>query len=91
MLLVVNVLVWKQVFNRAILVMFFSKAYQYDSIDEKICKNLKYFFVKFAQIDLQKCITWPKISRKGRQEWEKARVESSLCLRKLNTPMKTRY
>jgi hypothetical protein len=38
----------------------FSKACQYDSADEKICKNLKYVFVKSTQIDLQKCITWPK-------------------------------
>jgi hypothetical protein len=35
----------------------FSKACQYDSTDEKICKNFKYVYVKSAQIDLQKCIT----------------------------------
>jgi hypothetical protein len=29
-------------------------------------------FVKFAQLDLYKCITWPKKLRKGKQEWNKA-------------------
>ncbi len=36
------------------------------------------------------CVTWPKKSRKGRQEWEKACVNSGLPTQKLNTPMKTR-
>ncbi len=35
----------------------FSKACQYAIIDDKICKNLKYVSIKFAQTDLQKCIT----------------------------------
>jgi hypothetical protein len=47
-------------------------------------------FVKVAQRDLRKCITWPKNLGKGRQEWEKACTNSSLPPRKLNTPMKTR-
>jgi hypothetical protein len=28
--------------------------------------DLKYVSIKFAQVDLQKCIIWPKKSRKGR-------------------------
>jgi len=25
-----------------------------------VCRNLKYVSIKFAQVDLQKCINWPK-------------------------------
>jgi hypothetical protein len=50
----------------------FSKACQYALIDEIFCKGLKYVFVKTAQSNLQKCITWLKKSGKGRQEWNKA-------------------
>jgi len=46
----------------------FFKACQYALIDEKICKGLKYVFVKTTQFDLQKCIIWSKKSGKGRQE-----------------------
>jgi hypothetical protein len=46
--------------------------------------------IKSIQRDLQKCITWPKKFRKGRQEWEKAYVNSCLPPQKLNIPMKTR-
>jgi hypothetical protein len=38
----------------------FSKAYQYGTTNEKVCRNLKYISIKFAQVDIQKCITWPK-------------------------------
>jgi hypothetical protein len=51
----------------------------------------QFFFVKFAHINLWKCVTWPKISGKGKQKWEKACVETSLHPKKLNTPVKTRY
>ncbi len=50
----------------------FSKACQYGTKEEKICKNLEYVFIKFAQANLQKCLTWPKKFGKGRQEWNKA-------------------
>jgi len=33
---------------------------------DKVCKDLKYISIKFAQIDLQKCIIWLKKSRKGK-------------------------
>ncbi len=52
----------------------FSKACQYATIEEKICKNLRYVLIKSAQRNLQKKMTWPKKSRKGKQEWEKACV-----------------
>jgi hypothetical protein len=39
--------------------------------------------------DLQKCIVWPKKSRKGRQEWNKACLNLGLPPRKLNTLVKT--
>jgi hypothetical protein len=70
--------------------MFFSKACQYAIIDEKLCKNLKYVNMKVTQTNLQKCITWPKKSKKGKQEWSKACVNSKIHPRKLNTPMTTR-
>jgi hypothetical protein len=47
-------------------------------------------YIKVAQGDLQKCITWLKNSRKGKQEWEKACVNSSSPLKKLNTLVKKR-
>jgi hypothetical protein len=44
----------------------FSKACQYGIVKEKVCKDLKYVYIKFAQGDLQKCITWLNKSKKGR-------------------------
>jgi hypothetical protein len=62
----------------------FSKACQYVITDKNICNNLKFVLIKFAQSDLQKCITWPKFFGKGRQEWNKACSKSNLPPRKLN-------
>jgi hypothetical protein len=61
----------------------------YATTYEKVYKGLRYVFIKAAQGDLQKCITWPNKLGKGRQEWEKACTNSSLSPRKLNTSMKT--
>ncbi len=55
-----------------------------------MCKDLKYVFIMSAQADLQKCITWPKKSRKGRHEWNKACVEIGIHQRKLNIVLKIR-
>ncbi len=33
----------------------FSKAFQYVSIDEKVCINFIFVSIKFAQLDLQTC------------------------------------
>jgi hypothetical protein len=63
----------------------FSKACQYGIVEKKVCKDLKCVFVKSTQADLQKCITWPKKSRKGMQEWNKACVKTSIRPKKLNT------
>jgi hypothetical protein len=68
----------------------FSKACQYGTVKEKVCKNLKYISIKSVQTDLQKCITWLKKSGKGRHEWNKACVETCIHPKKLNTPMKTK-
>jgi hypothetical protein len=67
----------------------FSKSCQYGTTKEKNCKNLKYVFIKFAQIDLQKCITWPKKSWKGKHEWNEACLEIGIQTKKLNTLIKT--
>jgi hypothetical protein len=63
----------------------FSKACQYGTVKENVCKNLKYISIKPIQTDLQKCITWLKKSGKGRQEWNKACVETGIHPKKLNT------
>jgi hypothetical protein len=68
----------------------FSKTYKYVSTNEKVCKCLKYVYVKTTQLNLQKCITWLKKSRKSRQEWNMAYAYSNLFQRKLNVPIKTR-
>jgi hypothetical protein len=47
----------------------FFKACQYEIVEEKVSKGLKYVSIKFGQVDLQKCITQPKNSRKGKHEW----------------------
>jgi hypothetical protein len=57
----------------------FSNAYQHATADERVYKGFKYVSIKSVQIDLQKCITWPKKSIKGRQEWMKAFVNVDLC------------
>jgi hypothetical protein len=44
----------------------FSKACQYRTTKEKVCKNLKHIYIKSTQSYLQKCITWPKTFGKGR-------------------------
>ncbi len=60
-------------------------------VEEKVCKDSKYVCVKCVQVDLQKCISWHKKSGKGKQEWNKAYVETGICPRKLNTLMKTKF
>jgi hypothetical protein len=44
----------------------FSKACQYGTIEETVCKDLKHVSVKSTQANLQKCIIWPKKFRKGK-------------------------
>ncbi len=38
----------------------FYKACQYAITNEKVCKNLSFISIKYAQSNLQKCVTWPK-------------------------------
>ncbi len=59
----------------------FSTACQYATIEEKVCKDLQYMLIKFAQRDLQKCITLSKKFGNDRQEWEKACVNSGFPLK----------
>jgi hypothetical protein len=68
----------------------FSKTCQYAIIEKKICKNLKFIFVKSTEFDIQKCVTWPRKSGKGRQEWSNACTDMEFQPRKLNTLVKTR-
>ncbi len=44
-----------------------------------------------SQAALHKTIAWTKKSRKRRQEWERACMDSGLWPRKLKTPIKTRF
>jgi len=64
---------------------------QYSTNDDKVSMGLKQVSVKDAQTCLQKTITWTKKFGKGKQEWEKAYVESGLLLHKLKSPIKTRF
>ncbi len=69
----------------------FSKACQYGTIKKKVYENLKHISIKSTQFDLQKCMTWLKKYGKGRHEWNKVCIDFGIRLRKLNTPIKTRY
>jgi len=84
-----NLLVQKRTFKALALNMFFQKQVNMALQRKKVCKDLKYVFIKSTQVDLQKCIIWLLKSGKARQEWNKACVETGICLRKLNNPMKT--
>jgi hypothetical protein len=68
----------------------FSKACQYGTAKEKVCKNFKYVSIKFAQVYLQKCITWLKKSMKGIHEWNKSCIEIGILPKFFNTLVKTR-
>jgi hypothetical protein len=52
---------------------------------------MKYVFIKYACVCLQKYITWLKKSGKGRREWNKAFVKTRIQPIKLNILMKTKY
>jgi hypothetical protein len=73
-----------------ILGMFFSKVCQYVTTDEKMCKSLKYVFVKAIQTNLQKNIAWHKKFGRGRQEWTKTCFDFGIHRRKLNILVKIR-
>ncbi len=77
-------------FHGSYFVHAFFEACKYASIDEKVYKGLKYVFVKFAQYDQHKCITWSKKSRKGRQEWNNTCANSNIYPRKPNSLVKTK-
>ncbi len=68
----------------------FSKACQYGTAWEKVCRDLKYVSIKFVQAYIQKCITWPKKSGKERLLWNKACVKTIIHPKNLNTLVKTR-
>jgi hypothetical protein len=68
-----------------------SKVCQHATTDEKVCTSMKKVSVKVAQAKLQSTITWTKKSGLGRQEWAKACIEAGLPVKKLRTPMKTRF
>ncbi|KAJ7552447.1 hypothetical protein O6H91_06G055400 [Diphasiastrum complanatum] len=69
-----------------------SKCCQYATNDAKVCAGMKSMIsLKEAQSSLQQTITWTKKSRKGRQEWTKACIDSGLRPQKLKTPIKTRF
>jgi hypothetical protein len=44
----------------------FSKVCQYATTNDKVYKNFKYVSINYTQVDLKKCITWPKKFGKGR-------------------------
>jgi hypothetical protein len=46
----------------------FSKACQYATTDNKVCRNLKFVSIKSTQVNFQKSITWLKKLGKGHQK-----------------------
>jgi hypothetical protein len=58
----------------------FSKACQYYKTNGKVCRNMKYVFIEYAQANLQKCIIWPKIFGKGKTWVDKTCVEVEIHL-----------
>jgi hypothetical protein len=63
-----DVLELEESFNGTCFGCAISKTCQYATPKEKVCKNLKFVSIKSTEFDFKKCITWPKKSRKGRQE-----------------------
>jgi hypothetical protein len=57
----------------------------------KVCKNIKFISIKSAQSNLYQCITKLKKSKKSKQEWNEACINSNIHPRKLNIPMKTTW
>jgi hypothetical protein len=47
-----------------------SKVCQYATTDDKVAHGLSYAFINSAQVDIHKCITWPKKFGKGRLAWD---------------------
>jgi hypothetical protein len=68
----------------------FFKPCQYGTTKDFFGKSLKHIFIKLAQFNSQKCITWPKKFGKGKHEWNKTCIDSRICPRKLNNLLKTR-
>lgn len=68
-----------------------SKAAQYATTEDKVCMKMKEVSLKDAQAALQKTITWTKKSTKGKHEWDAACIEAGLPIRRLKTPVKTRF
>ena len=68
-----------------------SKACQYATDDEKVCREMIELSLSSAQSALQLCITWTKKSGKGGAEWKKACIKAGLLARKFRTPVKTRF
>jgi hypothetical protein len=65
-----------------------SKVCEYAITNDKMCIGLSYAFIKDVQGAIQKCITWPKKSGKGKQAWDKACIDFKIRPRKLNTHVK---
>lgn len=68
-----------------------SKACQYATMNEKVCRGVSKVRISKAQVALQKTITLTKNSRMERQEWDKVCIDASPPSRKLKTPVKTRF
>jgi len=70
----------------------FSKVCQYGTIEKKVCKNLKYVSIKFAQAPICKSASLgPKKFWKEDKNGIKLVLKIGIQPRKLNTLVKTRY
>ncbi len=88
MLLIMKFWGWKRVSMALVLIIHFLEPISM-LLPKRVCKHLKFVSIKFVYSYIQKCITWPRKSRKGKQEWKKACIESKIQPKKLNTFVKT--
>jgi hypothetical protein len=82
---------WSFLMGRVLGMPYQTKVCQYATTNEKVSHGLSYASISTVEVDIQKCITWPKKFGKGRFTWDKACMDSSLRPRKLSTHVKTRY
>jgi len=85
-----DILGLKESFNGSCFGHVFFKGCQYGIVEEKVCKDMIFVSINNAQFDFQKCITWSKKSRKGKQQWNKVCMDVGIQPKKLNTLIKTR-
>jgi hypothetical protein len=55
-----------------------SKGYQYANLNDKVAHGFTYAYLKCFQVNIQKCIPWPKKFGKWKQVWDKTCIDFGL-------------